>query len=288
MSQARTALVLSGGGSLGAVQVGMLQALSRANLEVDLIVGASVGALNGAFYADDPTPEGTDRLAELWRRLRRKDVFPLTLWSGIKALLLGRDHLIEPTRLRRIVRNTLHHARFEDLPLPLHVVATNVLSGQAVVLSEGDVETALLASTAIPVVFPAVQLDGRYLVDGGVSTNTPIASAVELGAQRIIVLPTGMSCAMLEPPRNMAALALHVMGLQSMRQLDRDVAHYSSQVHITVVPPLCPLSASVFDFSQTAALIYRAAKQTYEWLGSGGLDSSGPLHVPLAHHHYRR
>ncbi|KAB2895927.1 MAG: patatin-like phospholipase family protein, partial [Dokdonella sp.] len=132
MSQARTALVLSGGGSLGAVQVGMLQALSRANLEVDLIVGASVGALNGAFYADDPTPEGTDRLAELWRRLRRKDVFPLTLWSGIKALLLGRDHLIEPTRLRRIVRNTLHHARFEDLPLPLHVVATNVLSGQAV------------------------------------------------------------------------------------------------------------------------------------------------------------
>ncbi|MGH8121259.1 MAG: patatin-like phospholipase family protein, partial [Rudaea sp.] len=155
---------------------------------------------------------------------------------------------------------------------------------EAVLLSSGEVETALLASTAIPVVFPHVELDGRYLVDGGVSNNTPIASAIALGAERILVLPTGMSCALREPPRNMAALALHVMDLQNMRQLDRDAERYTADASIVIVPPLCPQGVSVFDFSQTGALIERAAAQTRDWLDAGGLESSDPLHVPLAHH----
>ncbi|MGH8540416.1 MAG: patatin-like phospholipase family protein [Stenotrophobium sp.] len=283
MAKPKTAMVLSGGGSLGAVQVGMLQALSRTNVVVDMVVGASVGALNGAFFADDPTPAGADRLAEVWRGLRRRDVFPLTLWAGLMALLFGRDHLVEASRLRTIVRHSLRINRIEQAQLPLHVVTTDVLSGEAVLLSSGEVETALLASTAIPVVFPHVELDGRCLVDGGVSNNTPIASAIALGAERILVLPTGMSCALREPPRNMAALALHVMDLQNMRQLERDVAHYAADASIVIVPPLCPL-VSVFDFSQTGALIERAATQTRNWLDAGGLESSDPLHVPLAHH----
>ena len=287
MTGPKTAMVFSGGGSLGAVQVGMLQALSRAGVAVDMVIGASVGALNGAFFADDPTPAGVDRLAGLWRGLRRRDVFPLTLRAGIKALLFGQDHLIEPSRLRAIMQRSLRIERIEQAPLPLHVVATDVLGGEAVLLSSGSVETALLASTAIPVVFPHVALDGRYLVDGGVANNTPIASAVALGAERILVLPTGVSCALREPPRNMAALALHVMGLQNMRQLDRDVERYAADARIVIVPPLCPLGVSVFDFSQTAALIERAAAQTRDWLGAGGLASNGPLHVPLAHHHHR-
>lgn len=284
MAGPKTAWVLSGGGSLGAVQVGMLQALSRANVPVDMVVGASVGALNGAFFADDPTPAGADRLTELWCGLRRKDVFPLTLLAGIKALLFGRDHLIEAGALGRIVQHTLPMRRIEQARIPLHVVATDVLSGEEVLLSSGDVGTALMASTAIPVVFPLVEIAGRHLVDGGVGNNTPIASAVALGAERILVLPTGTSCAMQEPPHNMAALALHVMALQNMRQLDRDVQRFAAQARITIVPPLCPLAVSVFDFSQTASLIERAATQTSQWLSAGGLEHVGPLHVPLAHH----
>lgn len=124
----------------------------------------------------------------------------------------------------------------------------------------------------------------RHLVDGGVGDNTPIASAVELGAERLLVLPTGMSCALREPPQNLAALALHVLGLQSMRQLDRDVGRFADRARITIVPPLCPLSVSAFDFSHTAELIDRAARQTRDWLAAGGLSHAGPLHVPLAHH----
>ncbi|HQQ69007.1 MAG TPA: patatin-like phospholipase family protein [Alicycliphilus sp.] len=284
-NDSRTALVFSGGGSLGAVQVGMLQALSRAHVPVDLVVGASVGALNGAFYADDPSPAGADRLAQLWRGLQRKDIFPLTLLAGLRALLSNRDHLVQPDGLQRIITTALRMRRVEDARLALHIMATDVLSGAEYLISSGDMATALLASTAIPVVFPQVTLGSHRLMDGGVSSNTPIASAIGLGAQRIIVLPTGSSCALREPPRNMAALALHVMTLMNMRQLDRDVRHFAAQARIIVVPPLCPLGVSVFDFSQTAALIDKSARQTSAWLAGGGLEHAGPLHIPLAHHH---
>ncbi len=286
--ETKTAWVLSGGGSLGAVQVGMLRALAGAGLTADLVIGASVGALNGAFYAANPSVEGVDRLAELWSGLTRRDVFPLTLWAGLKALLLHRDHFVEATRLHALIRRALAIQRVEQARIPLHIVATNALSGAEVVLSSGDIDTALLASTAVPVVFPHVRIEGRYLVDGGVSSNTPIATAVRFGAQRIIVLPTGTTCAATEPPGDMAALALHMLSLLSMRQLDRDVQIYANQARISIVPPLCPLSVSVFDFSQTARLVERSAQQTREWLAGGGLEHTGPLHVPLAHHHRPR
>jgi len=282
----KTAWVLSGGGSLGAVQVGMLQALARAGLQPDLIIGASVGALNGAFYAANPGAQGADRLASLWCSLERGDIFPFTLRAGIGALLLHRDHFVGTTRLRALIHRALGIQRIEQANIPLHVVATNALSGSEVVLSSGDIDTALLASAAVPLVFPQVELDGRYLVDGGISSNTPIATAVELGADRIIVLPTGTTCAAARPPRNMAALALHMLSLMSMRQLDRDVQLHAAQASISIVPPLCPLAVSVFDFTQTASLIERAARQTSDWLAGGGLEQTGPLHVPLAHHHH--
>jgi NTE family protein len=210
------------------------------------------------------------------------------LLAGLTALLLGRDHLIEPSGLRAIARQSLGIPRIEQARIPLHIVATDVLSGEEVLLSSGDVENALMASTAIPVVFPWVEAGGRYLVDGAVSNNTPIAAAVACGAEHILVLPTGTSCAMQEPPRSMPALALHALNLQNMRQLDRDVGRYAGQARITIVPPLCPISASVFDFSHTDSMIQRAEVQTRDWLEKGGMDSDGPLHVSLAHHHLPR
>ena len=150
MAKKGTALVLSGGGSLGAVQVGMLDALCRTGFMPDVVVGASVGALNGAFFACDPTPSGVARLADLWRSLRRKDVFPLTLLAGLTALLFGHDHLIEPARLRAVAHRALGIRRIEQARIPLHIVATDVLSGEEVLLASGDIETALMASTARP------------------------------------------------------------------------------------------------------------------------------------------
>lgn len=281
----KTAWVFSGGGSLGAVQVGMMQALARAGVVPDCIVGASVGALNGAFFAQDPTPARADALADLWMSLRREDVFPLSLWTGFRALVLKRDHVVAPEALQRLLDRALQVQRFEQMKIPLHIVASDALNGEEVVLSSGDVRTALLASAAIPVVFPSVHYQGRYLVDGGVSSNTPITSAMQQGATRLIVLPTGTSCGAREPPHHMAALALHMLSLLTMRQLDRDIARYQRDVQIIIVPPLCPLNVSVFDFSHTQSLIDQAREQTQKWLADDGLAQTGALHVPLAHSH---
>lgn len=271
----------------GAIQVGMMQALSRAGVRADFIVGASVGALNGAFFAQEPTVHGADRLAGIWVHLQRRDVFPLTLLTGLKALLFGRDHPVKATALRALIRRALAVHDFSELRVPLHIVTTDVLGGEEVLLSSGSLDAALLASTAIPVVFPAVGVGEHLLVDGGVSSNTSIASAVALGAERILVLPTGMSCALERPPCNMTALALHVLSLLSMRQLGRDVVLYAQQARITIVPPLCPQAVSGPDFSSTADLIARTRRQTGDWLEHDGLEQSGPLHVPLAHHDRR-
>lgn len=139
MGALRTAWVLSGGGSLGAIQVGMLKALSRSGLPVDLVIGASVGALNGAFFANDPTPEGADRLANLWCGLHRADIFPLTVLAGLKALLFRRDHVIRAHALESLIRRTLGIDRIEQTRVLLHLVTTDVPSGDEVLLSTGDI-----------------------------------------------------------------------------------------------------------------------------------------------------
>lgn len=280
-----TALVLAGGGSLGAIQVGMLQALVDAGVTFDLVVGASVGAINGAYFAARPSATGVAELAQIWLGLQQTDVFPFSLADTLGALLHQRGHLLQTAALLRLIRRTLPVQRIEETQLPLHIVATDLLSGAEVVLSHGDAVLALLASTAIPLVFPPVLSAGKVLVDGGVAGNTPIASAVALGATRIVVLPTGFGCACKEQPRGLVATALHTLNLMSMRQLVRDIELHASSASIHVVAPLCPLDVSLFDFSQTAQLLQRAQRQTRKWLDAGGLERGGVPSALEAHHH---
>jgi NTE family protein len=176
-----TAFVLSGGASLGAVHVGMWRALAESDTQPDFIVGTSVGALNGAFIAARPDPGRIDELAAVWRSLRRQDVFPLGVLGGALGYYGLRDSLVNPAPLRRLLAQHLPLRRLEDAEIPLHVAATDVLTGAEVVLSRGDAVEAVLASAAIPAVFPPVVVDGRALMDG-VSDNTPISHAVALGA----------------------------------------------------------------------------------------------------------
>ena len=278
-----TAFVLAGGGSLGAVQVGMLRALDEAGQRPDFVVGASVGALNGLCYAAAPAGEGVDRLEAIWRGLRRGDVFPFS-WLATALCLLGRrDHLADPGRLQALVAAGLPCRDLEDARLPCHVVATDVLDGTEVVLSAGDAATALLASAAIPAVFPAVRVDGRALMDGGIASNTPIAAAIALGATRLVVLPTGTSCALQAPPRGALAMALHALNLLAMRQLLADIDRFAGRCELVVVPPLCPVAVSAYDFSQTGALIDRAGDATRRWLDEG---PAHPARWALAPHRH--
>ena len=281
----KTAFVLTGGGSLGAVQVGMLKALTRGRIVPDFVVGASVGAINGAYFAAEPNEAGLVRLERIWGRLHRADIFPLSLLNSLLAILGRRDHLVTPTSLRALVESELPCAKLEDARIPCHVIATDVLDGGEVAIAAGPLMDALLASTAIPAVFPPVTFDGRFLMDGGIANKTPISIAVNLGAQRVIVLPTGMSCALDEPPRGAVAFALHALNLLVMRQLLSDIERFSDRAKVVVVPPLCPIGVSVYDFSQTADLIRRAEATTRLWLKKNGLESSGAPEELVPHEH---
>lgn len=288
MSGGTTAFVLAGGGSLGAVQVGMLKALVRQGVVPDLVVGASVGAINAAHFAAEPDRDGVARLESIWKRLNRGDVFPFSPFSALLSVLGKKNHLVAPDGLRSLLESGLPLFRLEDARVPCHVVATDALSGAEVLFSTGPAIDVLLASAAIPGIFPPVALDGRYLLDGGVANNTPISTAVRLGAARVIVLPTGMSCAIEAPPRAAMAVALHALNLLVMQQLQKDVARLSAQAQLVIVPPLCPLTVTPYDFSQSAKLIRRAEAATRLWLRSGGLEHHGAMPEPLVHHHAPR
>lgn len=285
----QTAFVLAGGGSLGAVQVGMLKALTRQGIVPDFVVGASVGALNGAYFAAQPNDEGVKRLERIWSRLHRADIFPISPLNSLLAMLGRRDHLVASTPLRLLVESELPCERLEDAKIPCHVVATDVLDGTEVSIATGPIASALLASAAIPAVFPSVEFEGRRLMDGAIANNTPISTALRLGAKRVVVLPTGMSCALAKPPRGAVAFALHALNLLVMRQLLSDIEHYSSRVELIVVPPLCPVNISAYDFSQTAELIHRAEATTRLWLKKHGLEPAGAPAELLPHsqeHHH--
>ncbi|WP_071286195.1 patatin-like phospholipase family protein [Mycolicibacterium llatzerense] len=261
-----TAFVLSGGGSLGSIQVGMLLGLAEAGITPDLIVGTSVGALNGGWIAGRSDHDGALALADLWRTLSRRKVFPTSPSMGLLGFLGRRPHLVSDSGIRSLLQQHLRFRRLQDAPTPLHVVATDVLSGQDVLLSSGDAIDAIVASAAIPAVLPPVRIGGRELVDGGVVNNTPLSYAVELGATEVWVLPTGYSCAMPQPPRAALVMAMHAFTLAINRRLATDVERFEGSVELHVVPPLCPVRVSPVDFSRSAELIERSLQSTRRWL----------------------
>ena len=265
-----TALVLAGGGSFGAVQVGMLRALVTQGLVPDLVVGSSVGAINGAYFAGEPNLQGIAKLEAIWRSLRRREVFPVG-WRSMLGLLAPHNFLIDPGGLRRIIEERLPYRALEQALIPLHVVATDILAGTSVRLSKGPVLEALLASCAIPAAFPPVRIGERHLIDGAVASNTPISLAVELGAKRLIVLPTGFACALDAPPADAIGCALHAITLLIARQLVTEIDRCRDHAEVITVPPLCPLNVSPYDFSHGGELIERAERQTSTWLAKGGL-----------------
>ena len=158
----KTALVLAGGGSFGAIQAGMLHSLATHGIAADMVVGSSVGSLNGAYYAGNPTLEGIERLETIWRGLRRSDVFPVG-WGAMLGFLVRRNFLAEPDGLRALIETNLTYRNLEDAKIPIRIVATDILTGGTVVLSEGPAAQAIIASAAIPVVFPPVRFEDVYL-----------------------------------------------------------------------------------------------------------------------------
>jgi NTE family protein len=253
----RTAFVLSGGASLAALQAGMLHALYEHGIAPDLLVATSAGALNATFVASRPQTVPTARaLAGVWRELQRDDVFPVSPSAVVRGLLGKRGHLVAVDALRKLLARHLQFDDLADAPIPLHAVAFDVDSGAEVLLSEGPAADVLTATAAIPGVFPPVELGGRRLIDGGVVNNTPISHAVELGAERVYVLPT-MDRSFARPVEGRTAVgaAVDAIGLMMRSRLHADIARFASEVELIVLPAPNPLNVMPTDFGHADRLV---------------------------------
>jgi NTE family protein len=260
----------------------MLHSLAAHGIAADMVFGSSVGALNGAYYAGTPTLEGIRKLETIWRGLRRQDVFPVT-WRTLFGFIRRRDFLVTTAGLQNLVDTHLPYRNLEDAKIPIHIVATDILSGETVVLSKGSAAQAILASAAIPAAFAPVHFESLYLADGAISSNTPVRVAVANGAKRLIILPTGYACARQTPPQGAVANAMHALTLLIARQLIDELETLERHIDYFVLPPLCPLSGSPYDFSHTDELIARAIESTDAWLAEGGLERPR-VHTQLGLH----
>ena len=274
----RTAFVLSGGASLGALQVGMLRALYERGITADVLVGTSIGALNAAFIASrPPTPATARELERVWLQIERADAFPVSLRTLVGGMAGQRDHLVPPRGLRQIVQR---HVEFDDLAdaaVPLSVVAFDVTSGAEILLSDGPAVEAIVASCSIPGVFPPVPFGDRLLVDGGVVNNTPIRHAIELGAERVYVLPTqGAPSALPAPPRTALDAAIYALGLLVGSRLEADIARYQNDAELIVLPAANRNRVQPTDFDQSSRLIGAAYAATREALAL----PATPRHYP--------
>lgn len=281
-----TAFVLTGGGSLGAVQVGMLQALADRGVKPDLLVGTSCGALNAAWVAGRGiSSDSLTELAAVWTSLRRSDIFPVDARQVLRGLLGLSPAVVTNRKLRQFIDT---HAGIHDLALaqvPTYLVAADLLSGGDVLISSGDLAIGVLASCAIPGVLPPVERAGAHLIDGALAPHTGIAQAVDLGASVVYVLPTGAACALSRPPRSAAGVALHSLTLMIEQRLILEIAALQSAITIKLLPPLCPLGVSAADFSHAEELITRARRSSLRWIDSGGTDLPDPERFLTLHHH---
>ncbi|MGC8627926.1 MAG: patatin-like phospholipase family protein [Acidimicrobiales bacterium] len=260
-----TAWLLRGGASLGAAQVGMARALIEAGCHPDMLFGASAGALNAAWIANDPTLHGLNSLSRRWQEVRRRDIFPFSPWDLTAALVKQSDHTVGSTSFAKWLRANIPLTRLENSALPLVVVATDLESGEAVLIERGPAVPALLASCAMPAVFKPVRLNGQWLVDGSVASDTPVEAAIKAGAQRVYVLQ-GVPTAPTAKPRTALDVLLRSVSITLARYSESTMAAWAGACELYLVPaPLVP-GTSPFSFRNSKKLIDAGYAHTLEWL----------------------
>jgi NTE family protein len=234
----------------------MLRALYERGITADVLVGTSVGALNAAFIASRPqTAETTWELARVWRRIERADAFPLSLRTVVGGIAGQRDHLVPARGLRQIVERHVELDDLADAAVPLSLIAFDVTTGAETVLCDGPAVDAILAACSIPGIFPPVSVGEKLLVDGGVVNNTPISHAVELGAQRVYVLPTQeLPYAQVYPPRTALDASIYALGLLVGSRLEADIARYQGDVELIVLPAANTQHVQPTDFNHSSRL----------------------------------
>ncbi|MYU05728.1 patatin-like phospholipase family protein [Streptomyces sp. SID8366] len=230
------AFVLGGGGALGAYEVGMLKALFASGVRPDLVVGTSVGAINGAAVAADPSSSSVARLADLWTGLGRAGVFSGSLLGRLGTAARSGTHLYHATPLRELLASHVPVAHIEELPLSFQCVAASIERAAEQWFTAGPLVDAVLASCAVPGLLPPVRMDGEHYVDGGLVNSIPVGRAVALGATEVYVLQVGRVERSLSPPRAPWQVALVAFEIARRHRFARDMADLPDGVTVHVLP----------------------------------------------------
>lgn len=252
------------------MHAGSVVALFEAGIDPDLLVGTSVGAMDSAFLATHPGLEGARTLREAWAALRRAEAVqldPLLAFMGFFGL---RDHLVSARQLRRLLAKWIPIDRFEQSSIPFGVVATDALSGEAVLVTKGEVAPAIAASSAIPGIFPPVRVEGQWLIDGSLSSNHPVLEAQDLGADEIYLVTTATAPRTV-PPKAAIAVAMNSVSLLTIRVARLQLAEAQRRAermggHVHVVPSAEPLAPGPFDYRRGAELAEQAYQRTQRWI----------------------
>jgi NTE family protein len=238
-----TAFVLGGGGRWGAVEVGMLRALDEAGIEPDLVLGTSIGAFNGSVIADRPGTEGVEGLQELWVRIAESDLLQGSRIERVKNVATMRPALHETSELRVLLE--IAHTRdrlIEDLTIPFQCVAASIERAAEHWFTSGPLIEALLASSAVPALFPPVQIGGEHFYDGGLVNSVPLARAVELGAKDVYVLQVGRIESPLRPPQRLHEAALISFEIARRHTYHAAVANLPEEIQLHLLPSGNPVA----------------------------------------------
>jgi NTE family protein len=271
----RTALVLAGGGTRGALQIGMLQVLTEHGFVPDRIYGSSVGAVNGAAFAGDPTRRGVERMTEIWLGLTRETVYPQGRLHGPWLYFQQRDSVFVNAGLRKVIEDGIGFERLEDAVIPVEVVATSLTDGGERWFTYGPAAEAVLASSAVPAIFPPVEIDGERYIDGGVVNNVPIRRAIDSGATRIVVLLCAPPVYTPASPKRPVEAMFNALMISIHARFARDMAQLPPGVEVIVCTGSEGATRDFDDFSTTEALIAQGREEAEEVVRRYGLGRPG-------------
>jgi NTE family protein len=232
-----TAFVLGGGGVLGAVEVGMLRALLERDIVPDLVLGTSVGALNGAMVARQPELAVVERLTELWAAAEQgREVYGGRPLRTMRRAVSTGTHIYSPTPLRSRLEEEFGETRIEDLPVRFGVCAASIERAAEHWFESGPIVPAVLASAAVPGLLPPAEVDGEHFLDGGLVNSIPVGRAVDLGATRVFVLQVGRIDRPLRPPTRPWEVARVSFEVARRHRFMREMASIPDGVEAHVLP----------------------------------------------------
>ena len=283
------ALVLGGGGVLGAFQAGFLRALFRTGFRPSMIVGTSAGALNGAFMAFRPNGDGADELAGIWKSLRDRQLFFINPIRVAFQIMSGGLCLARNDLLQTLVERNIAVDDFAATAVPLYITTTNLTQARKQVIHEGPVSRAVLASAAVPGIFCPIEIDGDLHIDGGVVANLDVETAIDLGAAEIIAIDLS-HCMDGRRPSNLASLLMQTLDVVQRQRVDHELVGLATRARITLLQPSPDGGFGLGDLANVDRLLEEGERMGESALalciGADGRMKPGIIHDPLHLHEW--